>query len=775
MMVFRGWVTGAGVQADSPLRDSTAPKPIADDERDRRVGEILNALLDRRKRGETFTEADVRATYPEFAEDVLAHLDVLTDLKSPSDPVKQLVARGLLDRSSDARYSGTLGPYRIIGLLGEGGMGIVLKAREDRLNRTVALKLLRPELAHDRTALRRFALEAKAAGGLAHANIVGVYAVGEERGTHYLAMEGVEGTTLGELIRKEGPLGADTARNVFHQVLSGLGAAHDAGLVHRDIKSSNILLKRRSSCTPAENADDDEGTDSCLCVKIADFGLARISNSQTRMTTADSVLGTPEYMSPEQARGDENIDHRADLYSAGVVLYEMLTGRTPFRSDKPSAVVHRILNEEPAHPRSVSKGVDPGLADLALRLMAKEPGDRFASATAALAALQTDRVPLSPGRRRRRVKMVCLPGVLIALTGLAVWLLAPYFRTPGIQRVWIDEQIGTRVLAEYVGDLQPHEFVALPNAARSVTSVALAGRPPAVEQRIAVGLEWPFEGGQVLLFDARSRLRHTLDLAGDRVWPDCDHLARWYCVSLVSANLQSGSVGSPKDLLVVTRHGNCYPTRISAADPYTGRLSASFWHQGHIAGLAVIDDFFNDGRPAIVAWGVNNKLDGYGDPAPRPYALRDGERQPRTEHKMVPVVMILDPANMNGLGPPKTVCEELADMKAAAPWAYAFLDLPVDSAAVPISDGSPSHWASIGKVEESPDLPEDLAAAPRFTVTVLGRKADGVDYTRQMLIVDRQLRFHAARGGHWEAELTTEAHWAAIWKPIMRRGVYVEP
>jgi hypothetical protein len=279
----------------------------------------------------------------------------------------------------------------------------------------------------------------------------------------------------------------------------------------------------------------------------------------------------------------------------------------------------------------------------------------------------------------------------------------------------------------------------------------------------------------VFLFDNYKKLRHAMDLADERRWPDCDHLAKWYCVSLTTANLQMGSHGPRKDLLVVARHGSYYPTRLSTVDPRLGRIGATFWHQGHIAGVSVLDDFFDDGRPAIIAWGVNNKLDGYGDPPPRPYVAFEGERLPRTDHDIVPVVMILDPADMNGLGPPRTSRMELSDLRPAALWAYAYLDLPAGSAVTPISDDHPSSWAGVGKVAEAADIPDDLTTAPRLAVTILGRKANGGPFTRQILIVDRNLDFCATRAGYWEETLTTEAHWAAIWKSIIRQGVYVDP
>jgi len=216
-----------------------------------------------------------------------------------------------------------------------------------------------------------------------------VHAVGEERGAHYIVMEYVKGGTLADLIRNHGPLTAEMTRDLFSQVLSGLDAAHRVGLIHRDLKPSNILLGDGLATGSAPVVTACGGDRSVI--KLADFGLALMASGATRMTLPDSVLGTPEYMSPEQARGNDPIDHRADLYSAGVVLYEMLTGTTPFKAEKPSAVVHHILHEEPADPRTIVKGVDANLASLAIRLIAKRPEDRFEAATDAEVALEAGR------------------------------------------------------------------------------------------------------------------------------------------------------------------------------------------------------------------------------------------------------------------------------------------------------------------------------------------------------------------------------------------------
>ena len=376
---------------------------------DARLGKILDDYLRARACGEGISEAELLAQHPELADELRQMLTVVGDLRPDSDQIETLIAQRILDRSADGRYLAELGPYAITGYIGRGGMGIVLKAYEARLNRTVALKILRPEVADDRAVLARFEREAKAAAGLRHPNIVTVHAVGEEHDRPYIAMEYVDGASLADVVRGRAalgheqpgvrwPLDAMTVQRVFGQLLAGLMAAHEAGLIHRDIKSSNILVEEWSPGASDERSEAERTEQNPpeaparVGVKIVDFGLARMRGSQTQLTLADSVLGTPEYMSPEQARGDEDIDHRTDLYSAGVVLYELLTGHTPFKADTPTATIRRILDEAPAPPRSLSGDVDPHLASLALWLMAKRPEDRPNSARVAAEALVGRRV-----------------------------------------------------------------------------------------------------------------------------------------------------------------------------------------------------------------------------------------------------------------------------------------------------------------------------------------------------------------------------------------------
>ena len=256
---------------------------------------------------------------------------------------------------------GRMGPYEIIEVLGRGGMGVVLKARDPALDRTVAIKVLTPALAHGGTARRRFAREARAVAAVGHEHIVAIYAVDEFRGLPYLVMQYIPGRSLQERLDASGPLEVREILRIGTQAARALTAAHAQGVVHRDIKPANILLE---NCVER--------------VKLTDFGLARAIDDAS-LTQSGVIAGTPQYMAPEQARG-EPVDARADLFALGAALYAMAAGRSPFRADSAMAVMKRVCDVRHRSIREINPDVPTWLEATIDRLLAKEPADRFQTA-----------------------------------------------------------------------------------------------------------------------------------------------------------------------------------------------------------------------------------------------------------------------------------------------------------------------------------------------------------------------------------------------------------
>jgi formylglycine-generating enzyme required for sulfatase activity len=282
--------------------------------------------------------------------------------ETPADrgPSADDAAFPFLSQSARADSLGRIGYYEVLEVLGRGGFGIVFRAFDDKLHRMVALKVLSPELADNATARRRFVREARAAAALSHEHVVNVYAV-EEQPVPYLVMEYVCGQTLQDKLDRGGPLGLKEVLRIGQQIAEGLAEAHALGLIHRDIKPANVLL---------ENGVER--------VKISDFGLARAADDGS-LTQSGVICGTPMYMAPEQAQ-EERIDHRADLFSLGSVLYVMCTGRPPFRAASTIAVLKRVCEETPPPIRDVNPEIPTWLCDIIGRLHEKKPEDRFASA-----------------------------------------------------------------------------------------------------------------------------------------------------------------------------------------------------------------------------------------------------------------------------------------------------------------------------------------------------------------------------------------------------------
>lgn len=264
---------------------------------------------------------------------------------------------------------GRIGHYSIVSELGRGGMGVVYKAHEESLNRFVALKVLGKHLSEDENFVERFKREARSAAALNHPNIVKVYAIDEFNGQHYFAMEYVEGSSILQIVKQQGPMAPVAAARLILQTASGLGAAHAKGILHRDIKPANLLL-------------DEHGL-----VKIADFGLALLAAGNTRLTATGMFMGTPGYLSPEQCLG-EGVDARTDIYSLGVTLYEMLTGVTPLNADSPLALLRQIIEVEPKDVAELRPEVPDTLRRILKKMMAKKPDDRYRDCPTLIADLQ---------------------------------------------------------------------------------------------------------------------------------------------------------------------------------------------------------------------------------------------------------------------------------------------------------------------------------------------------------------------------------------------------
>ncbi len=262
----------------------------------------------------------------------------------------------------------SLGPYQIVSQLGAGGMGVVYRARDPRLDRHVAIKLLPPDLTRDETAQQRFLQEAKAASALDHPNICNIHEINEtDDGQLYLVMAHYEGETLKERIER-GPVELDDAIDIATQVGQGLAEAHGAGIVHRDIKSANLLVTKTG------------------VVKILDFGLAKLAGSEG-MTQTGTTLGTVTYMSPEQAKGQE-VDHRTDIWSLGVVLYEMLAGTPPFQGENLLAILHAILDTESVSLVRARVETPAVLEGIVTRMLSKSRQARYQAVTDVLSSLR---------------------------------------------------------------------------------------------------------------------------------------------------------------------------------------------------------------------------------------------------------------------------------------------------------------------------------------------------------------------------------------------------
>ncbi|OGD19720.1 MAG: hypothetical protein A2Y69_06785 [Candidatus Aminicenantes bacterium RBG_13_59_9] len=335
---------------------------------------------------------------------------------TPLPGVGEALHTKTLEGTAEELKRGTVfaGRYEIIEELGRGGMGRVYRAEDRKVREEVALKLIKPEIAADRKIIERFTNELRTARKIGHRNVGRMYDIGEDRGSHYITMEYVSGQDLKGLIRQSKRLSVQTALSIAQEVCEGLAEAHRLGIVHRDLKPSNIMVDR-------------EGT-----ARIMDFGIARTVKG-TGLTGSGVMIGTPEYMSPEQVEA-KDVDQRSDIYSLGIVLYEMVTGRVPFEGDTPFAIGMKHKSEKPAAPKQMNAQIPESLERLILKCLEKDKNLRYQNCEDLLNHLRSTakdletasggiiKPPISAGLRRKRV-VVIAGAVFVLLAAVVAWLV----------------------------------------------------------------------------------------------------------------------------------------------------------------------------------------------------------------------------------------------------------------------------------------------------------------------------------------------------------------
>jgi eukaryotic-like serine/threonine-protein kinase len=381
--------------------------------------------------------------------------------------------------------------FELIRKLGEGGMGATYLARQESMDRLVALKILRKSLSRDEEFVARFRREAQLAGKLDHVNIVQAIDVGEAAGFHYLIMEYVEGRNLNDLLPESGPMSEDLALHFVIQIARALGFADKQDIIHRDIKPDNVMVT-------AENI-----------AKLCDFGLARQTGSESKLTQTGTAMGTPHYVSPEQARGDRGVDIRSDIYSLGATLYHLVTGETPFSGSSAVVVMTKHLTEQLPWPQDINPGLSESCAQVISRMMAKNPADRYQTP----AELVTDLEMAIDGKAPDEANLA--PGLSsVATRGTVPIVVQPLDAKPRRYRQ-------THLLAPVTGTDPTMPMVAAagssPEGSRLKLLVAGAG---AAALLVIALLIWSLTGGPAKTPEPRERDKQSPPPDGQQAVPD---------------------------------------------------------------------------------------------------------------------------------------------------------------------------------------------------------------------------------------------------------------